>query len=130
MWQERPDLALDHVATGLDVVEQGSDDVWLVAPLVWHGARARAELTRLGMRRPDDGTDSRLRRHAAELATVAAASVPAVRDVVLGFVEMAAAEDGRAAGRSDPQAWERVAEIWRERRQPYPAAYAHLPEVG
>jgi DNA-binding CsgD family transcriptional regulator/tetratricopeptide (TPR) repeat protein len=126
MWKERPDRALDHVAAGLDVVEQGSDDVWLVAPLVWHGARARAELTRLGMRRPDDGTDGRLRRHAAELARVAEASVPAVRGVVLGFVEMAAAEDQRAAGRSDPDAWERVAEIWRERRQPYPSAYADL----
>ncbi|TQM44301.1 putative ATPase [Pseudonocardia cypriaca] len=126
MWEERPDHALDHVAAGLDVVERGSDDVWLVAPLLWHGARARAELTRLGLRRPDDGTDARLRRHAAALARVAAASVPAVRDVVLGFLDMAAAEDGRAAGRSDPQAWERVAETWRERRQPYPAAYAHL----
>jgi DNA-binding CsgD family transcriptional regulator/tetratricopeptide (TPR) repeat protein len=126
MWKGRPDRALDHVAAGLDVVEQGSDDVWLVAPLVWHGARARAELTRLGMRRPDDGTDARLRRHADDLARIAAASVPAVRDVVLGFVEMSAAEDERAAGRSDPDAWERVAEIWRERRQPYPSAYAHL----
>ncbi|GAA5130613.1 helix-turn-helix transcriptional regulator [Pseudonocardia adelaidensis] len=126
MWKERPDRALDHVAAGLDVVERGSDDVWLVAPLVWHGARARAECTRLGVRRPDDGTDGRLRRHAAELARVAASSVPAVRDVVLGFVEMSAAEDGRAAGRSDPQAWERVAEIWREQEQPYPSAYAHL----
>jgi DNA-binding CsgD family transcriptional regulator len=126
MWKGRPDRALEHVAAGLDVVEQGSDDVWLVAPLVWHGARARAECTRLGVRRPDDGTDARLRRHAAELARVAASSVPAVRDVVLGFVEMCAAEDGRAAGRSDPAAWERVAKIWREQEQPYPSAYAHL----
>jgi DNA-binding CsgD family transcriptional regulator len=126
MWKERPDRALDYVAAGLDVVEQGSDDVWVVAPLVWHGARARAELTRLGMRRPDDGTDARLRRHADQLARTAASAVPAVRDVVLGFLEMSAAEDGRAAGRSDPQAWERVAEIWREREQPYPSAYAHL----
>jgi DNA-binding NarL/FixJ family response regulator len=35
---------------------------------------------------------------------------------------MAAAEDARA----DPEAWERVAEFWRTRRQPYPLAYAHL----
>lgn len=126
MWKGRPDRALDHVAAGLDVVEQGSDDVWLVAPLVWHGARARAEITRLGIRRPDDGTAGRLRRHTAELARVAAASVPAVRDVVLGFVEMSAAEDGRAAGRSDPDAWEHVAAFWRDRSQPYPSAYAHL----
>jgi DNA-binding CsgD family transcriptional regulator/tetratricopeptide (TPR) repeat protein len=126
MWKERPDRALDHVAAGLDVVEQGSDDVWLVAPLVWHGARARGECTRLGVRRPDDGTDARLRRHADELARTAASAVPAVRDLVLGFVEMFEAEDGRAAGRSDPHAWERVAEIWRVSQQPYPTAYAHL----
>ncbi|TWF74470.1 putative ATPase [Pseudonocardia hierapolitana] len=126
MWRERPDRALDHVAAGLDVVEQGSDDVWLVAPLVWHGARARAECTRLGMQRTDDGTDARLRRHAADLARIAASSVPAVRELVLGFVEMCTAEDGRAAGRSDPQAWERVAETWRASLQPYPATYAHL----
>ncbi|WP_433558626.1 helix-turn-helix transcriptional regulator [Pseudonocardia xinjiangensis] len=126
MWQDRPDVALDHVAAGLDVVEQGSDDVWLVAPLVWHGARARAELARLGLRRADDGIDARLRRHAAELIRNSAASVPAVRDMVLGFVQMCEAEDGRARKRSDPQAWERVAEFWESRNQPYPRAYAHL----
>jgi DNA-binding CsgD family transcriptional regulator/tetratricopeptide (TPR) repeat protein len=129
MWQDRPDLALDHVAAGLDVVEQGSDDVWLVAPLVWHGARARAELTRLAIRRADDGTEGRLRRHAADLSRRAASAAPAVRDVVLGFVEMSAAEDGRAAQRSDPDAWRRVAEIWHALCQPYPAAYAHLRQA-
>ena len=126
MWQERPDLALDHVCVGLDIVEQGSDDVWLVAPLVWHGARARAELAESGLQRPDDGIDVRLRRHAADMARSAATAVPAVRDVVLGFVEMCAAEDGRALHRSDPQAWAAVAETWRARQQPYPTAYAHL----
>jgi DNA-binding NarL/FixJ family response regulator len=126
MWHGRPDVALDYVAAGLDVAEEGSDDVWVVAPLVWHGARARAELTRLGVRRVDDGIGARLRRHADEMARSAASSVPAVRDVVLGFVEMSAAEDGRAAKRSDPHAWERVAEIWRAHHQPYPTAYALL----
>ncbi|WP_433294365.1 helix-turn-helix transcriptional regulator [Pseudonocardia sp. CA-142604] len=126
MWQDRPDVALDHVAAGLDVVEQGSDDVWLVAPLVWHGARARAELAMLGLRRPDDGIDGRLRRHAAELTRKAASSVPAIRDTVLGFVRMCAAEDGRALGRSDPELWESVAEFWHSQQQPYPSAYAHL----
>jgi DNA-binding CsgD family transcriptional regulator len=126
MWQNRPDLALDHVAAGLDVVEEGADDVWLVAPLVWHGARARAELARLGMRRAEDGVSARLRRHAAELTRSAASSVPAVRDVVQGFLDMCTAEDGRALHRSDPAAWERVAETWYSQQQPYPAAYADL----
>jgi DNA-binding CsgD family transcriptional regulator len=126
MWQLRPDLALDHVAAGLDVLEQGSDDVWLVAPLVWHGARARAELARLGMRRAEDGVAARLRRHAADLTESTASAVPAVRYVVEAFLEMSAAEDGRALHRSDPAAWERVAELWCALQQPYPAAYAHL----
>ncbi len=126
MWCGRPDSALEHVGAGLDLVEQGSDDVWLVAPLVWHGARARAELTRLGMRRAEGVVAARLRRHAAELSRRAIRSVPAVRDVVLGFVEMCAAEDARADGRLDPDAWARVAEIWERRQQPYPTAYARL----
>jgi DNA-binding CsgD family transcriptional regulator/tetratricopeptide (TPR) repeat protein len=126
MFQQRPDLALDHVAVGLDVVDRGSDDVWLVGPLLWHGARARAELGRIGLRRPDDGLDARLHRHTAQLTRAAAASVPAVREGVLGFVRMCAAEDARAAGQPDAAAWEGVAAACRARGQPYPEAYAHL----
>ncbi|MHA6794375.1 ATP-binding protein [Pseudonocardia bannensis] len=126
MWLGRPDLALDHVGAGLDLVEHGSDDVWLVAPLVWHGARARAELTRLGMRRAEAAVTARLHRHAGELSRRAGRSVPAIRDVVLGFVEMCAAEDTRADGRSNPDRWARVAEIWERQQQPYPTAYARL----
>ncbi|HZG91274.1 MAG TPA: helix-turn-helix transcriptional regulator, partial [Pseudonocardia sp.] len=126
MWRFRPDLALDHVAAGLDVVEQGSDDVYLVAPLVWHGARARAELTRLGVRRPDDGIAARLHRHAADLAARAATAVPAVREVLHAYLRMCAAEDGRAEDRSDPVAWQRCVADWTAVGQPHPTAYAHL----
>ncbi len=130
MWRERPDLALDHVGAGLDVVEQGSDDVWLDAPLVWHGARARAEMTRLGMRRAGDGTadeiGARLARHATALARKAATSVPAVRVIVELFVRQCRAEDGRADNRSDPAEWADLAKEWGERGQPYPTAYAHM----
>lgn len=126
MWRGRPDRALEHVGAALHIVEQGSDDVWIVAPLVWHGARARAELRRLGMPAAPAGITAQLRRHADELARRAAATTPAVCEVVLGYVEMCAAEDGRAEGRSDPEAWRRVAEFWTARRHPYPAAYAQL----
>lgn len=130
MWRFRPDLALDHVAAGLDVVEQGSDDLWLVAPLIWHGARARAELVRLGVRRSGDngadGLDARLRRHADDLAVRAGSAVPAVRVNVEASVLMCTAEDSRAAGRSDARAWERVVDAWTAIGQPYPTAYAHL----
>ena len=126
MWRRRPDLALDYVGAGLDIVEQGSDDIWLVAPLVWHGARARAELVNLGMRPAEETVAARLRRHATELARRADRSVPAIRDVVLGFVQMCAAEDTRSDGHFDPAAWERIAELWERRQQPYPNAYARL----
>lgn len=126
MWRDRPDLALDHVGAGLDVVDRGSDDVWLDAPLVWHGARARAELTRLGMRRSDDGIDVRLAGAATALARKARTSVPAVRDIVELFVRQCAAEDGRAENRSDPDTWADLAREWTVRGQPYPTAYAHM----
>jgi DNA-binding CsgD family transcriptional regulator len=130
MWRFRPDLALDHVAAGLDIVEQGSDDLWLVAPLIWHGARARAELVRLGLRRPGDvaadGIDARLRRHVDDLAVRARGAVPAVRTNVEASVLMCLAEDSRAAGDSDAAAWERVIRAWDGIGQPYPTAYAHL----
>ncbi|MDT7581337.1 MAG: hypothetical protein QOK35_2601 [Pseudonocardiales bacterium] len=129
MWRGRPDLALEHVGAGLDVVERGSDDVWVVAPLIWHGARARAELARLGMRAADAAVTERLRRHAAQLARSAEGSVPAIRDVVLTFVAICAAEDSRVDGPPDPEAWADVARRWAALHQPYPATYALLRQA-
>lgn len=126
IWQGRPDLALDDVGTGLDVVDEGSDDVWLVGPLVWHGTRACAELTRLGLPPAGPSIAGRLRWHAEDLARRAAAAPPAIRVVVDGFVLMCDAEQGRAGGRLDPDIWARIATLWEERQQPYPCAYAHL----
>ena len=40
LWRRRPDAALRQVAEGLDVAESGVDDIWSIAPLVWHGVRA------------------------------------------------------------------------------------------
>jgi DNA-binding NarL/FixJ family response regulator len=129
MWRGRPDRALEHVGAGLDVVEDGSDDVWVVAPLVWHGARARAELSRLGMRPADAAVSERLHRHAADLVRRADGSVPAVRDVVLTFVATCAAEDTYVDGAPDPDVWAEVARRWHALHQPYPAAYALLRQA-
>ncbi len=129
MWRRRPDLALQHVGAGMDVVEDGSDDVWVVAPLVWHGARARAELVRLGMRPADAAVSERLRRHAADLERRAAGSVPAVRDVVLTFVATCAAEDTHVDGPPAPDVWAEVARRWDALHQPYPATYALLRQA-
>lgn len=125
MWRRRPDLAFEHVGTGLDVVEAGMDDFWSIASLLWHGARAHADAVHDGCPPPQTEV-RRLRRHYRELAERADRSVPAVRTVLATYAAMCAAEDDRAEGRSDPAAWDRVAERLEALGQPYPVAYSRL----
>ncbi|MEJ2859951.1 helix-turn-helix transcriptional regulator [Actinomycetospora flava] len=125
MWRGRPDLARTLVARGLDVAEHTPDDVFLVAPLVWHGLRAEAEAAARGMA-TDRAALERLARHVVNLERRVPSTVPALRRTVLAYVTMCRAEAGRAAGASDPDAWAQVAEMWGKQLNPYPAAYAML----
>ncbi|MHC1562563.1 helix-turn-helix transcriptional regulator [Actinomycetospora sp. C-140] len=125
MWRGRPDLARGLVARGLDVAEHTPDDVFLIAPLVWHGLRAEAEAAGRGMT-TDRATLDRLARHVVHLERRVPHTVPALRRTVLAYVRMCRAEAGRAAGASDPAAWGQVAEMWSAQLNPYPAAYALL----
>ncbi|WP_433787741.1 helix-turn-helix transcriptional regulator [Actinomycetospora sp. CA-101289] len=125
MWRGRPDVARDLVARGLDVAEHTPDDVFLVAPLVWHGLRAEAEAVAHGMT-ADRAALERLGRHVAHLEGRVPHTVPALRRTVLAYVQMCHAEAGRAAGAPDPAAWGKVAETWSGLLHPYPAAYALL----
>ena len=125
MWRGRPDLARDLVARGLDVAEHTPDDVFLVAPLVWHGLRAEAEAVAHGMA-TDRAALDRLLRHVAHLERRVPHTLPALRRTVLAYVRMCHAEAGRAAGASDPVAWAQVAQAWSALLHPYPAAYALL----
>ncbi len=125
MWRGRPDVARSLVRKGLDAVEQTSEDLWLLAPLVWHGLRAEAEVAALAPARSTDDLE-RLRGHMSDLAARAAGAVPAVRASVRAYLELCEAEESRAAGRSVPEAWARAAAAWEGRHQPYPAAYARL----
>ena len=126
MWRSRPDLAVGYVEEGLDLVELETVDIWLVAPLLWHGTRAWAETVRLGLPPLSAEQTRRLRGHCAELVRRSAGTVPAVREVVATYAAMCAAETARAEGRSDPEAWAQVAQLLEQRDQPYPAAYARL----
>ncbi|HSK60634.1 MAG TPA: AAA family ATPase [Actinomycetospora sp.] len=125
MWRGRPDLARDLVAHGLDVAEHTPDDVFLVAPLVWHGLRAEAEAAAHGMA-TDRAALERLGRHVTHLEGRVPHTVPALRRTVLAYVHMCRAEAARAAGAPDPAAWGKVAETWSGLLHPYPAAYALL----
>ncbi|MFC5138478.1 ATP-binding protein [Actinomycetospora rhizophila] len=125
MWRGRPDLARGLVARGLDVAEHTPDDVFLVAPLVWHGLRAEAEAAARGMA-TDRAALDRLAGHVVHLERRVPHTVPALRRTVLAYVRMCRAEAGRAAGASDPDAWAQVAEMWGAQLNPYPASYAML----
>jgi DNA-binding CsgD family transcriptional regulator len=125
MWRGRPELARSLVADGLDVAEHTPDDVFLVAPLVWHGLRAEAEAVTRG-RPADPAALERLTGHVAHLEARVPHTVPALRRTVLAYVRMCRAERSRVAGASDPAAWARVAETWSALLNPYPAAYALL----
>ncbi|MGH4026751.1 MAG: helix-turn-helix transcriptional regulator [Pseudonocardiaceae bacterium] len=125
MWRGRPQVARRLVREGLDAVEQTAADLWLLAPLVWHGLRAEAEVTALAPGRPTDDLE-RLRGHMRDLAVRAADAVPAVRESVHAYLELCTAEESRAAGRSAPKEWARAAAAWEGHHHPYPAAYARL----
>ncbi|MCX6462072.1 MAG: AAA family ATPase, partial [Pseudonocardiales bacterium] len=126
LWRGDPVGALGHVERGLDVADAGADDIWALAPLVWHGTWARADAVAAGHPDASPALVERLRHHRAELSRRAAHTVPGVRAVVEAFTSMCAAETARAERAPDPAAWERLVGLWDRHRQPYPAAYARL----
>lgn len=126
MWRHRPADALRHVEAGLSLVETGADDIWSIAPLLWHGARACAEITRLGAEAPSARRVHRLVEHCDRLARREAETVPAVAAVVRTFAAMSNAELARADDRPDAAVWQGVSRMWDGHEQPYPAAYARL----
>ena len=126
LWRRQPGAAIRCVEDGLAVAEAGADDIWSVAPLVWHGTRAWADITAAGLPQPSSGQVDRLRHHCAELARRGMSTVPAVRAVIEAFSLMCAAETARAEHEADPSAWERAADTWESHHQPYPEAYARM----
>ena len=78
LWRRRPEHALRHVEDGLTVAEAGADDIWSIAPLVWHGTWAWADLV-AARTPPSQAQADRLRQHCAELDRRGPSTVPAVR---------------------------------------------------
>jgi len=129
MWRGRHDEARDAARQGLDLAESRSDDVWLQAPLVWHGLRAEAEARSSGTTPADPASVRRLIQVVERMDHSSATAAGPVRDAVIGYRELCAAEISRIEGRSDPLRWSRAAEVWERRNHPYPAAYARLRQA-
>ncbi|WP_229401439.1 helix-turn-helix transcriptional regulator [Micromonospora okii] len=126
MWQGRHDLARQAVQRGL--TESRSDDVGILAALVWHGLRAEAE-AHASRAVPVDATAVRRLREVAErVARKSEHAARPVRDVVDGFLTLCEAEVSRL-DRSDPQLWARSVAEWDRRNHPYPEAYSRLRQA-
>lgn len=128
LWRRRPEEALRHVEDGLTVAEAGADDIWAIAPLVWHGTWAWADLV-AARTPPSQAQVDRLRHHCTELARRGSSTVPAVRGLIEAFSLMCTAEMGRAGQMTDPDAWERAADTWERLHHPYPGAYARMRQA-
>ncbi|MGC4789254.1 helix-turn-helix transcriptional regulator [Micromonospora sp. DT178] len=126
MWQGRHDLARQAVQRGL--TESRSDDVGILAALVWHGLRAEAEAHAGRTIAVDETAVRRLREVADRVARKSEHAARPVRDVVDGFLALCAAEVSRLEG-SDPELWARSVAQWDRRHHPYPAAYSRLRQA-
>ncbi|MEH1102919.1 helix-turn-helix transcriptional regulator [Micromonospora sp. CPCC 205561] len=126
MWQGRHDLARQAVQRGL--TESRSDDVGLLATLVWHGLRAEAEAHASRTVAVDRTAVRRLREVTDRVARKSADAARPVREVVDGFLGLCAAEVSRLDG-SDPELWARSVTQWDRRHHPYPAAYSRLRQA-
>ncbi|MEU8300735.1 AAA family ATPase [Micromonospora sp. NPDC048909] len=126
MWQGRHDLARQAVQRGL--TESRSDDVAILAALVWHGLRAEAEAHASRAVAVDETSVRRLRDVAERVAGKSEKAAGPVRNVVDGFLALCAAEVSRLDG-SDPELWARSVTEWDRRNHPYPAAYSRLRQA-
>src|SRR5262249_11852118 len=119
LWRGDPSAACVAVAAGLTLSTPESDDIWLLATLVWHGLRAVADD---GERLPirvaaanDAGTGGRIGEQGEyellfveymHLLMERGASAP---DVLAGsvdaYLQLCEGERDRARGRPDPGLW-------------------------
>ncbi|MFY1702407.1 helix-turn-helix transcriptional regulator [Micromonospora sp. WMMA1923] len=127
MWQGRHDVARQAVQRGL--TESRSDDVVILAALVWHGLRAEAEAHASRTVAVDRTAVRRLREAMDRIAARSAGASRQVRSVVDNFLALCAAEISRFDGGSDPELWARSALAWDRDNHPYPAAYSRLRQA-
>ncbi len=130
LWQGRTGAACDAVLAGFEIVPPSSDDLWLVAPLVWHGLRALGDqaegMTREGGREAQ--TISQAETVFVERMHLLAARAPNAPDAlsrwVGAYLELSEGELSRARRAPDPGPWLRAAHAWEDLGHPYPTAYA------
>ncbi len=120
LWRGEPDAAIEAVGQALDFLA-GGGHIPLVARLLAAGARAEADL--IGHAGPATGATPAGARLSGIAATIAdqAATLP----YAAAHLAIAQAELAGARGDADtPDAWARVAALWKRLDGPYPVGYS------
>jgi DNA-binding CsgD family transcriptional regulator/tetratricopeptide (TPR) repeat protein len=135
MWQHRPDYARMAVAEALED-ESVHGDIWLLAPLLWHGLRAEADHAAEAWSRRSAAHADETAAHAAELLAqaesltdLAATSAPPVRDAVAAYLLLCRAEHSRITAESSVETWVAAGAAFERLGQPYPVAYTRWREA-
>jgi DNA-binding CsgD family transcriptional regulator len=129
MWRGRYGDARRAVQQGVDACNGRTDNVVVLATLVWHGLRTEAEARTKGTQGVDGEAVRRLRGLVETLAAVGVDHPRPVRAMVGSYVALCRAELGRIDNRPDPAAWEQAATEWDRLCHPYPAVYARLRQA-
>jgi DNA-binding CsgD family transcriptional regulator len=136
LWLGRPEHAREAISRGIMASINGSDDVWLLAPLIWHGLRAEADLAELARARRDTAALENATTIAAglwtqvqNLAGDSRDAAPSIQQAIAAYLRLCQGEAARASGQPDPEVWAEAARRWLELQQPYPAAYAQWREA-
>ncbi len=131
LWLGRPERAREAISRGIIASISGSDDVWLLAPLIWHGLRAEADIAEQARGRRDTAAQDNATALAAglwtqmqNLAEDSHDAAPSIQEAIEAYRRLCGGEMARAEGRPDAAVWADAAGRWRELQQPYPAAYA------
>jgi DNA-binding CsgD family transcriptional regulator len=137
LWRERPERAREAVTRGIMASVSSSDDVWLLAPLIWHGLRAEADIAEVARARQDTVALERATIMAAglwaqvqSLAEDSQHAAPAIQKAIEAYLLMCQGEAARAEGRADPEVWADAGKRWLDLQQPYPSAYSSWREAG
>jgi DNA-binding CsgD family transcriptional regulator/tetratricopeptide (TPR) repeat protein len=136
LWMGRATQARQAVNRGILASVSGSDDVWLLAPLIWHGLRAEADIAEQSRARRDPAAlesaltlAAGLQAQVENLADDTADAAPSILQAVEAYLRLCQGEASRAEGRPAPDVWADAARRWRELQQPYPSAYATWREA-
>jgi DNA-binding CsgD family transcriptional regulator len=126
MWHGEYAAALEAALAALSV--EDTEDVWLLAPVMWHAFRAAAE-ARANGRRFDAATESRLHDLDVSFAQSDQVAHGPVHEAIVAYEALWRAEAVRHAPREAASAWARAEELWHRRGQPYPTLYARVRGV-